>query len=72
MLESGFEHSPAHFVAEVYHTCCETFAYLGKGLHEAAGNFESARDQVDGCFVAEIAELEGSVKAAVDSGGADF
>ncbi len=72
MLEGGFEHSPAHFVAEVDHARGETFADLGEGLHEAARDFESAGDEVDGRFVAEVAELEGGVEAAVDSGGADF
>ena len=66
MLQSGFEHSPAHFVTEIYHAHCETFADLGEGLHEAAGYFEFASDEVDGCFVAEVTELEGGVEAAVD------
>ena len=72
MLQRSFEHSPAHFVAETYHTRGETLAYLGEGLHEAARNFKFASDEVDGCFVAEVAELEGRVEAAIDSSGADF
>lgn len=72
MLESGFEHSPAHSVAEFDHARCETFADLGESLHKPAGNFEFASDEVDGCFVAEVAELKGGVEAAVDSGGVDF
>lgn len=72
MLESGFEHSPTHLVAEIYHARCETFADLGEGLHEAARDFELASDDVDGCFIAEVAELEGSVEAPVDPGNTDF
>lgn len=72
MLQSGFEHSPAHFVAKPYHSRRETLAYLGEGLHEAARNFIFASDEVDGCLVAEVAELEGGVETAVDSGRADF
>ena len=72
MLESGFEHPPAHDVTEVDHARRETFADLGEGLHKAAGNFEFASDEVDGGFVAEIAQLEGCVEATVDSGGANF
>lgn len=72
MLQGGFEHPPTHFVAEIDHARRETFADLGEGLHEAAGDFESASDDVDGCFVAEVAELERGVEAAVDSGGADL
>ena len=72
MLQSGFQHTPTHLVAKGYHARRETFAYLGEGLHEAAGHFEFASDEVDGCFVAEVAELEGRVEATVDAGGADF
>ena len=72
VLERGFEHAPAHFVAEVDHASGEAFADLGERLHEAAGDLEFASDEVDGRFVAEIAELEGGVEAAVDSGGVHF
>ena len=72
MLQSGFEHSPAHLGAEIDHAGREALADLGEGLHEAAGDFEFAGDEVDGRFVAEVAQLEGGVEAAVDPGGADF
>ena len=72
MLESGFEHPPAHFFAEIYHARCKTFADLSEGLHKAAGDFEFAGNKVDGCFVAEVAKLEGGVKAPVDSGDTDL
>ena len=72
VLERGFEHAPAHFVAEVDHARGEAFADLREGLHEAAGNFVLAGDEVNGRFVAEVPELEGGVEAAVDSGGVDF
>ena len=72
MLERRFEHPPTHLVAEVDHARGETLADLGEGLHEAAGNLELASDEVDGCFVAQVAELEGGVEAAVDSGGVHF
>ena len=72
MLERGFEHAPAHFVAEVDHARGEAFADLCEGLHEAAGDFVLAGDEVDGRLVAEVPELEGGVEAAVDSGGVDF
>ena len=72
VLERGFEHPPAHLVAEVYHARGEAFADLSQGLHEAAGDLELAGDEVDGCFVAEVPELESGVEAAVDSRGADF
>ena len=41
-------------------------------LHEAAGNLEFASDEVDGDFVAEVPQLEGTVEAAVDARRADF
>ena len=72
MLERGFEHAPAHFVAKVDHARGEAFADLGECLHEAAGHLEFAGDEVDGRFVAQVAELEGGVEAAVDSGGVHF
>ena len=72
MLERGFEHAPAHFVAEVDHACGEAFAYLREGLHKAARDFVLAGDEVDGDFVAEVPELEGGVEAAVDPGGVGF
>ena len=72
MLQSGFQHAPTHLVAKGYHARRETFAYLGEGLHEAAGDFELAGNEVDGGFIAEVAELEGGVEATVDAGGADF
>ncbi len=72
MLKSGFEHPPAQFIAEADHTRGETFADLREGLYEAAGDLEFASDEVDGAFVAEVAELEGGVEAAVDSGGFYF
>lgn len=72
VFQSGFQHAPAHFGAEVDHAGCETFAGLREGLHEAPGDLEFARDEVDGGFVAEVAELEGGVEAAVDEGGAEF
>ena len=54
------------------HARGEAFADLREGLHEAAGDFVLAGDEVDGRFVAEVPELEGGVEAAVDSGGVDF
>ena len=72
MLQRGFQHAPAHSVAETDHARRETFADLGEGLHEAAGDLEFASDEVDGGFVAEVPQLEGGVEAAVDSGGVDF
>ena len=54
------------------HACREALAGLREGLHEAAGDLEFARYEVDGGFVAEVAELEGGVEAAVDEGGAVF
>ena len=72
MFERGFEHAPAHSVAEVDHARGEAFADLREGLHEAARDFVLAGDEVDGGFVAEVPELEGGVKPAVDSGGVDF
>ena len=67
VLERGLEHAPAHFVAEMDHARGEAFADLGKGLHEAAGNVVLAGDEVDGRLVAEVAELESGVEAAVDA-----
>ena len=67
MLERGFEHAPAHFVAEVDHARGETLARLGERLHEAAGHLEFAGHEVDGRFAAEVPELERGVEAAVDS-----
>ena len=72
MLEGGLEHPPAHLVAEVDHARGEAFAGLREGLHEAAGDLEFAGDEVDGDFVAEVAELEGGVEAAVYAGGFDL
>ena len=69
VLEGGLEHAPAHPVAEVDHARREPLAGLGERLHEAAGHLELARHEVDGRFVAEVAELQGGVEAAVDSGG---
>ena len=72
VLERGLEHAPAHPVAEVDHARGEAFADLREGLHEAAGHFVLAGDEVDGRFVAEVPKLEGGVEAAVDAGGVDF
>ena len=72
VFKRGFEHAPAHSVAEVDHARGEAFTDLREGLHEAARDFVLAGDEVDGGFVAEVPELEGGVKPAVDSGGVDF
>lgn len=72
VLQRGFQHAPAHLVAEVDHAGRESLADLGEGLHEAAGGLEFAGHEVDGRFVAEVAQLQGGVEAAVDAGGVNF
>ena len=72
VLERGLEHAPAHPVAEVDHARGEALADLREGLHEAPGHLELAGDEVDGGFVAEVAQLQGGVEAAVDAGGGDL
>lgn len=72
MPQRSLQHAPAHDVAELDHPRGEPFAEGREGLDRSAGEVVFARNEVDGEFVAEIAELEGGVEAAVDAGRVDF
>ncbi len=72
VLQHSRQHAPAHVLAELDHAGGEAVAGVGQRLDEAARGGVFARDGVDGELVAEVAQLEGGVEAAVDAGRVDF
>lgn len=68
MVENGGKHTPAHALAEFDQTSGEAVAGLGQILDRAAGSVVATGDGGEGDFVAEIAQLEGCIGTAVDSG----
>lgn len=59
-------------LAELDHAGGEAVAGVGQRLDEAARGGVFAGDGVDGELVAEVAQLEGGVEAAVDARGVDL
>jgi hypothetical protein len=72
MVENGGEHTPAHALAELDEASGESVARLGQILDHTAGSVVATGDGGDGDFVAEVAQLEGCVGTAVDSGLIDL
>lgn len=59
-------------MAELDHARREAVAGLGQCLYETARGGVFAGHGVDGELVAEVAELEGGVEAAIDACGVEF
>lgn len=72
MVEHASEHSHAHAIAKLDHTSGKTFARLGKVLHETSRSLVLACDRVDRKLVAKIAQMEGSIEAAINTRGVLF
>ena len=71
-VKHTFEHLPAHPVAELDYPSCEAFTYLRKCLNRPRGDVISLCNGMNRHFIAQVAQLECDIAAAINASHSDF